>query len=396
MENEGNFSLDVLRDEVSYQPWEFESCSETGFLLGDPFCFPSERDTIHDLQRPSLAFVLNNQSVLRVAYDSSIIEMLQLEKLTTTVLKVVLSLNGETLLVITKPDGCLATLMAWDISSRMFKPGHRVFEDTGGFNEYNLVAVREGVLLQTSRDTLELWNFELSECIRRWTDLEDINKVIPISEERVACEVLSLVEREVERKVIIVDTTREGIVSTITIRGLFIACNSKCHVISIDRQELQMQRGDVVLWKISGPFGPFSRPRCVTFSPTEQYCVLANFEVLDVLDVVLGARLRTMKPRYHEHWCPNTLECKFVSDEEYVTCLSDVLTGHFFQLFNVKSGDLLSEIALESEVYSLTACPRERLIATGLKDSSLNFKVLRVKLPGDEHSRKSKRIKLKE
>ena len=198
--------------ELSYQPWEFELFSESGFLFGDPFCFSPERDTIHDPQRLSLAFVLNNHSVLRVAYDSSVIEMFQLDELTKvfkpTVKKVVLSLNGEMLFVITTAGGSALALMAWDISSRMFKPGKRVFEDTGGSNEYSLVAVREGVLLETSPRTLELWNVELSKCIRSWTDLEYINKVIPKSEEQVACVVFCVVVGEVERKVMIVDTTR--------------------------------------------------------------------------------------------------------------------------------------------------------------------------------------------
>jgi len=64
------------------------------------------------------------------------------------------------------------------------------------------------------------------------------------------------------------------------------------------------------------------------------------------------------------------------------------ITHHLLGLFNVKSGDLLSEIALESSVCSLAACPRARLIAIGLKYSKANFKVLRVKLPGDKHRRK--------
>ena len=46
---------------------------------------------------------------------------------------------------------------------------------------------------------------------------------------------------------------------------------------------------------------------------------------------------------------------------------------------------------MESTVYSLAACPRERLVAIGFMDSKVNFKVLQVKLPGDKHSRKSKR-----
>ena len=391
-----DFGFGIFPDEVSYQPWEFELFSESGFLLGDPFCFSPERDTIHDPQRLSLAFVLNNHSVLRVAYDSSIIEKLQLGELTKVlkaiVNKVALSLNGEMLFVITTTGDSAAALMAWDISSRMFKPGKRVFEDTGGFDDHNLVAVREGVLLQTSSDALELWNVELSKCIRSWTDLKYINKVIPISEEQVACEVRCVAAGELERKVVIMDTTREGVVSTIAIHGDVVACNSKCHVIITDRRELQMQCGDVVCWKISGLFRPYFRPLCVppSVSPTQQYCILVNFEDLHVLDLVLGKRLHTVKPSpWRTHWEP--FQCKFVSDEEYVISQSDVSNGHFLQLFNVKSGDLLSEIALERPVRSLTACPSERLIAISFLFFNVNFKVLQVKLSGDKHSRKSRR-----
>ena len=395
-ENDGSFSLDVLPEEVCYELWEFESRSETGFLLGDPFCFPSERDTSYSL-RPGLSFVLDEQSVLTVSHDSCIIEMLQLDELTkdnatvskTTVKRVALSLNGDTLFVLTETNGNQVTLMAWDISTGMFKPGKRVFEDTGSagwISRCNLVAVSEGVLLQTSY-ALDLWNFELSECIRSWTDLGDITEVIPISEERVAC--------DGEGNVIIVDTTREGIVSAIPIDGLFVACNSKCHVITADDVDLQMQCGDKVLWKISQPFKSFGFPRCNTFSPTEQYFVLPGpaleNRALYVLDVVLGKILHTIQPSTHGLLLPENLEYKFVGDEECVTCFGEKITGYFLQLFNVKSRDLLSEIGLESQVYSLAACPRERLIAIAFEDSNVNFKVLQVKLPGDKHSRKNKR-----
>ena len=304
-------------------------------------------------------------------------------------LKVALSLNGDTLFVITKTRNWnRSALKAWDISSGMFKPEKRVFECTGSFALLNLVTLREGVLLQTSDATLELWNFELSECIRRWTDLKNITKVIPISEER------CVVEREEDSKVIIVDTTREGILSTITIHGFLVACNSKCHVLSTDRSELLMQCGDVVLWKISEPFPLSLSSKLATFSPTEQYCVLGDFNALYALDVVLGNTLRRLQPRTPGHLHPEAIECKFVSDEECVACFSDGLyhtRSNFLQLFNIKSGDVLSEIALESRVYDLAACPRERLIAIDFVDSTMNFKVLQVKLPRDKHNGKSKR-----
>ena len=383
----GNFSLDLLNGKVSYQPWEFELFSERGFLLGDPFCFSPEGDTIHDPQRLSLAFVLNNQSVLTVAHDSSVIEMLQLDERTkvfsATAKKVALSLNGEMLFVTTRTGHSRAALMGWDISSGMFKRRTRA---SGSFVSDNLVAVRDGVLLQTSGRTLELWNVELSKCIRSWTDVDCNTKVIPISEERVAYCGLG--------KVIIVDTTREGILSTTSIKGRFVACNSKCDVITADHNKLQMQCGDKVLWKMSLPFNLWSV--CVTFSPSEQYCVLAEHGELYVLDAVLGETLRTLQHHTHDDRFPATSDCKdckFVSDEECVAWFIDNFRGHhFLQLFNVKSGDLLSEISLKSGVCSLASCPRERLIVIGFYDSKVNFKVLRVKLPGDKHSRGSKRF----
>ena len=179
--------------------------------------------------------------------------------------------------------------------------------------------------------------------------------------------------------------------STITIHGDFVACNSKCHVITTDGQELQMQCGAVVFWKIAVPFKPFDFYHFKSFSPTEQYCILADSNALYVLDVALGRTLRTLQPRIHEGFFPKTDSCKFVSDEECVACFRFDYSLYFLQLFNVKSGDLLSEIALEGLVYSLAACPRERLVAIGFGDSKVNFKVLQVKLPGDQHSRRSKR-----
>ena len=398
--DDGGLSLDISHNEESYHPWELESSSEPGFLLGDPFYTAPKRNGIH-VWSPSLAFVLNKQSVLRVSSDISIIEMLQLDELTKdssgdseiSFVNVAFSLNGDRLFIITYPEG---ELIVWDISSGMFKPGKIVPRAVHGSD--NLVAVREGLLFKTSHDTLELWDFELRECIRSWIVLENLRKVISISEDQVACvfeKDLSLLCRartEVETEVIIVDTARNGFVSTITIHGDFVTCNSKCHVITTDGQELQMQCGAVVLWKIAVPFKPLGFFNFKSFSPTEQYCVLGDYNVLYVLDVALGRALRTLQPRIHEGCFPETDQLKFVSDEECVASFRfGCVPGFFLQLFNVKSGDLLSEIALEGFVHSLAASPRERLVAIGYGFCKVNFKVLQVKLPRDQDSRRSKR-----
>ncbi|XP_044164139.1 uncharacterized protein LOC122948383 [Acropora millepora] len=308
-------------------------------------------------------------------------------------MKVVFSVNGDRLFIITYPKG---EFMVWEISSEVFKP--RKILPLAVHKNCSIVAIREGLLLQSSDDTIELCDFELRECIRSWNALEHIGGVISISEDQVACIVvkrtslLDTARTEVKKKVIIVDTARKGFVSTITIRGYFLACNSKCDVITIDGQESQMQCGAVVFWKIAVPFKPFHLYHVASFSPTEQYCILADSKALYFLDVALGRTLRTLKPRIHEGYFPETVNLKFVSDEECVACFRfGYCPGYFLQLFNVKSRDLLSEIALEGRVYSLAACPRERLVAIGCGYSKVNLNVLQVKLPGDQHSRRSKR-----
>ena len=393
MEIDGNFSLHVfnLPDEAPYHPWEFESRSEPGFLLGDPFCFSPERDD--RFFRPALAFVLNEQSVLTVCSRSNIIEMLYLDGLTkgsvgdsdTIVEKAAFSLNGDKLYVVTVIGRTLVKLMAWDIARGMFIAEKCDFQDRFVFASSDVVTVRAGVLLQTSFSTLELWNFNLSECIRSWSDFGDIYSVTRISEERVACNVM--------REVIILDTTREGIVSTVTFHGSLVACTSKGLVITT-ADEVRLQCGDVVLWKMFKPLEVSHFLQCSLFSPTEQYCVLAGVTIADneaflyVLDAVSGRTLHKLCSCSYR----SPFNCNFVSDLECITCYNDETRNYYcVRLFNVKSGDLLSEIDTETKVYSLAACPDERLIAIGFLDSKVNFKVLRVKLPGDKHRRKSKR-----
>ena len=215
-------------------------------------------------------------------------------------------------------------------------------------------------------------------------------KVSRISDERVACNLLGAV--------IILDTTKEGIVSTVTFpRYCCVTCISKGRVITADDEEVRMQCGDVVLWKMFKPLEVSYFLNCSLFSPTEEYCLLGGISIADdeeaflyVLDAVSGRKLHKLCSSS----CRSCFDfnCNFVSDLECITNYNDETRNYYcLRLFNVKSGDLLSEIDTETKVYSLAVCPRERLVAIGFMDSKVNFKVIQVKLPGDKHSRKSKR-----
>ena len=114
----------------------------------------------------------------------------------------------------------------------------------------------------------------------------------------------------------------------------------------------------------------------VAFSPMEQFLVISTTGNILVLDAETGNTLHILRPSRFSHlW-----HCTFISDD---TC---VISGSILtvQLFNVKSGELLTEIDVESRVICLAACPFNRVFAIGLPDSTPNFKVIRVHLPRGE------------
>ena len=51
------------------------------------------------------------------------------------------------------------------------------------------------------------------------------------------------------------------------------------------------------------------------------------------------------------------------------------------QMFNVRTGNLLSVMDMEHRVSSLASCPEKGLIAIGLERSKFTFKVIQVHLP---------------
>ena len=368
----------------SYVPWECESHSEAGFLLGDPI---SSGYSAFD-------FVLNRQTVLRRSPHTSSIRMLNISKLrktdkdatVTRINDIAFSLSGEIVYFVGYATETIVS--AWDVSS-----GELILEKSmtllraGSLspNQRNrLVAVKEGVLLTTTSGTLELWNSELSQCVRNWTDINGITKCIPISEERVAC--------EAKNQVIILDTTSGEIVSTIPTSHdeYLVACNSKCQLLTYRSCSLRLSDGKTRIWRKRNRW-PYL-PRGM-FSLSEQFVViLLNVHMYTeeqgvyVLDAISGKTLHVLREGYREY-----SDFKFISDEECVISSLTLSDDYCLQLFNVKSGDLLSVLPLDSEAICLAACPRKRLLAIAQRDSKHGFKLIKVQLPQDKDIRKSKR-----
>ncbi len=363
----------TLYDCKFYVPWEFESHSEPGFLLGDPI---SSGDSAFD-------FVLNKHTILRGNSYGRFIDMLNISELReidreatlTRISDIVFSLCGETVYVVGDVAG--PAVSAWDVSSMKL-----IAQKTSETDNRNLVvAVKEGVLLTTSSGNLELWSFELSQCIRNWTNINEISKMIPISEERVAC--------EKENQVIILDTTSGEIVSTFRIshNECFVTCNNKCKLLTYSSESLQMSDGKTTLWRKKSPF---KFPGGMT-SISEHFVVIYSVEAwifpreVHVLDAISGETLHILCKSYLY------FACKFISEEECVISYRIISGDYCLGLFNVKSGDLLSVVNLSVKANCLAACPRRCLLAIGQSDSKHGFKLIQVRLPQDKDSRKSKR-----
>ena len=314
--------------------------------------------------------MVNEHVHLRTSYRGQI-EMLNPHHVTanrsqsvaSTAQDIALSLDGQTVYVVSyavKPTGPLFTLMAWEVSSGKLR-GETIIKG----RITCLFPVGGGVLLKSSSGSLQVWRFDLPECIQRWTNLTGITEVIPISDEQVAC-----VRKGGE--VIVVDTSSGEILSTIsTLHEHVVSCNSKLQIISIDEGVLQLSDGTAVLWEKELPFVGLMAPS-VMFSPGEQFVVICQGDVFPVgsvhiIDAISGNPLHLFLGA----------TCKFLTDDECVVCQ---LNGQV-ELYNFNSGHVLSVIDMEAGVTCLTTCPSQRLIAIGLEDSSPDFKIIQVRLP---------------
>ena len=347
------FGLDVSSDEVSYDHREFGSCSDRGFSLGD-LVFSDEASSFN--------FVLNEESLLRCEWRE--IEMLNTNNLTPNnqgkVTGIAFSLDGKFVYVMSD-----TSVISWSMTSGKLEEKNNF----GSERPFCLVAVRGGVLITKGGGTIELWDGHLSECVKRWNNLPGIKHVTPLSGDRVAF----VRECGVE----VLDTGRGEMVSIVPLlHGItrVITCNSRCQLLtSSASNSLQLVDNMAVVWKKEYSPVSYVSVRGAVFSPTEKFLVLWTNEPTYVLDAVSGRTCCTLSIMGLEIPVDG---CKFVSDEE---CVIAVDLPCSVQLFNVKSGALLSVTDVEGKVACLTARPQ--LFAIGLENSSPNFKVFKVHLP---------------
>lgn len=361
------------------------------FLLGDPI----------DVSRDKFASVipfcfvgrickLGEESVLMGSPDLNYLTVLSVAELKgkgknpkALVREVSFSLNGERVYVVTKEWQTQTKLSVWDVSRLELRAQKQAWI-------ISLTPVTDGVLLLTRGNCPELWNCELTVCVRRWSNMTEIRKVIPLSEEQVAC-----VGRYAD--VTILATSRGDIMSTISVclqQRRVLACNNNSRDLAVVNEASGcleclgiggLSNTSSLMWqRHMGLLHPEVRPgqfaRCVfpskgdvvvTWNPLESGCGV------HVLDVASGTTVHTLLPGHFD-----IVDCKIVSDGESLVCCSRV---NIVRLFSIRSGHLLTVLNIEERPFCVGACLRKPLIAIGL--SGCNFRLLQVRLPRSEEGR---------
>ena len=289
--------------------------------------------------------------------------------------------------------------------------------------------MKEGLVLFKNDRVVELWNFDLSECIRSIVKLTSDTSIvysvtlIPVSDELIAfyyspqsresIYIRSLEESEENENLhddLLECTTLEDctdycldVMSTTGVQGgklvsslrltcydewgylYSISCNSPSNVLvcrfagqswgPIDKGEVTvslLNKGSVKWERIAD--NSYLRDEHMIFSPKNEFVVTWNTlddgQGLHVLDADTGETLHVLLRDQKD-----IIECKFLDDESLVCCSGD----NFLRLYDVRAGVLLSILDIGEQPFSLGACLNHPLVAIGLSGTRIKF--VHVQLP---------------
>ena len=416
----GTFSFNVVNDNVDYEPWDYESSSKAGFLMGDPVsCLFRRLGPSWILVEGAFAFVLSKQSVLRVFPGNNRIAMFSPEEMiiarTTSCRRlghVAFAVDGNSVYGVTEDKE--AAVVSFDVSSGKLNgtleigtcpdlhyPKPPLTALNVSDNGICLVPVTNGVLLKQRhrRTAVQLWNFELSQQVRSWPRLREVTYMMPVTDQRVAC-----VGRSFE--VSILDTLSGDIVKTISlchegyestcpiIYKEAIECNRKFRLLSTARDSVQLSDDGGSLWKrvFKGSL-LYSWNLPGMFSPTEEFVLISakspqSKQEVHVLDAFSGKTLQTLCTVDH------IFNCAFVSETECVIDCQNKSESFCLRLFNIMTGELLSLLSMENRPACLSSFPQEGLIAIGLWQSKRMCAFVAVKRPRDKDCRKKAKVRI--
>ena len=313
------------------------------------------------------------------------------------------------------------TITVWKMSSREFLKTKQFY------GPVSILPKKEGLVLFKNDRVAELWNFDLSECIRTIvklnTDILYKVTIMPVSDELIAFYYLpksresiyirSLQESEENENLhgdLLECTPLENctdycldFISTTSVqRGRLVSslrfthydiggylysvsCGSPSNVLvcrfereslgPIDEGEVTvslLNKGSVKWERIAD--NSYLRDEGMIFSPKNEFVVTWNTldegQGLHVLNADTGETLHVLLRDQND-----IIECKFLDDESVVCCSGD----NFLRLCNVRTGDLLSVLDVGERPSCLGTCLYQPLVAIGLSGTRIKF--IHVQLP---------------
>ena len=248
-----------------------------------------------------------------------------------------------------------------------------------------LLPVREGVLVFTGDDKLALWNFELSKCVRTFSEVDCTGMLFLVSDDLVG----SLGDRLENdfQKVNILSISSAEIVFTTSVQGdvTCISCSDKFQFVACSRKtvpsdnlvivEVAVWNNDQHLWKRSVVIdNDHIQPRARLARNSD---LVVTWESLDqgfgvhILNASTGATIHKLLTDQND-----VIDCTFLSDGNHFVCSSG---DEVVRMYNVNSGELISLVDIETYPYHLAASFDEPLFAVALEN--MEYRLFRVHLP---------------
>ena len=278
----------------------------------------------------------------------------------TNVEDVAFSTNGENVYVV---SGSPATVTVWEYSSWNKKTENCV----GG---HSILPVKDGVIVV--KDRVEFWDFELTECKRRWNRLRAI-ELLPISEEEVACWT-----KAGTAFVLSISDGRSEFIGNEEGRKI-LAMNKKFQKITCKRRgKLDVQKKYVVYLSeasLSSPRKIRSFEGCPPaglFSPKGNFVVLWTSDSVEIYNAISGELNRKLLEK------GDIVAVKFITNQALIVSSREDV-GNFLRMFDVISGEQLTALYIEERPNCLGVCLNSLHVAVGLYGSDV--RLIQVHLP---------------
>ena len=402
-------------EDVFWWPWECKSFDESKFLISE------SRDQINTMLSETIPFfgsgflsVVNKQSVVVCSPFHKEIFMIHHDQFEDFPghdrsegkryggdMNVTLSVDGSYCYIRETFYSSWERTLKGDILSMVYvyfegKKTVRKFQTA-----LDLLPVKEGVLLMKKAvgNILELWDLELSRCVRSFSEIDSLERLFPVSDELVGCQrpcnnncskvdVLSIANSEV-----FFSTMVEGNITS-------VACNNKFQFVACSEKNCDREGSVITIavwnkkehsWKrnILHRYGR-TRPRALISSNGDfvvTWCSLERGSGLQILNAATGITMHDI-PCEHETIINVEMYCELLNDGvHFVCCCHDQVA----RLFHGNSGNLIRLIDMERMPLMLTVCLNKPLFAAVFERNS--FRLFQVHLPKTKNNeRKVKRL----